>query len=103
MELADNTGGKTAALPGLAALLPHQGLQLVEEGLLILEVPVNRSESHIGYFVELAEALHQKFSYIYSRYLAVRGIAYLGLHLIHQFGELPHADRTLLAGLQEAA
>src|ERR1039457_5146732 len=76
-------------------------LQFVEERLFILKIPVYRRESYIGNLVELAEILHQEFSYIYSRYLPVRGIADLRFHPVDQFGEPRHAHRTLFARLQQ--
>src|ERR1019366_2998324 len=78
-------------------------LQFVEERLFILKIPIYRRESHIGDFVEFAEILHQEFSYIYSRYLPVWGIADLRFHPVDQLGEPRHAQRTLVARLQQTA
>src|ERR1039457_6687136 len=78
-------------------------LQLVEERLFVLKIPIHRRESYVGDLVEFAEILHQEFSYIYSRYLPVRRIADLRFHPIDQFGEPRHAHRTLFARLQQTA
>src|ERR1035437_3608030 len=82
---------------------PHQVLQFIEERLLVLKIAIHRRESYIGDLVQVAEVLHQKFSYIYSRYLPVRGVADLRFHPVDQFGEPRHAHRTLFAGLQQSA
>src|ERR1017187_8775668 len=87
----------------LRHFLPHQMLQLVEERLFILKIPIYRRESHIGDLVEFAEILHQELSYIYSRYLPVRRIADLRFHPVDQFGKPRHAHRTLFARLQQTA
>src|ERR1017187_6349389 len=87
----------------LRHFLPHQVLQLVKERLLVLEVTVHRRESYIGDLVQFAEILHQKFSYIYSRYLPVRRVADLRFHPVDQFRQPRHAHRPLFAGLQQAA
>ena len=58
--------------PTLREFLPHQELQLVEKRLFVLKIAVHRRKSYIGDLVELAEALHQKFSYFCSRYFAIR-------------------------------
>ena len=41
-------GGGTRAL---ATLLAHQVLHFIEESILILEVPVNRSKTNVGDFI----------------------------------------------------
>src|ERR1022692_4389979 len=78
-------------------------LQLVEERLFVLKIPIHRRESYVGDLVEFAEILHQEFSYIYSRYLPVRRVADLRFHPVDQFRQPRHAHRTLFAGLQQAA
>src|ERR1035437_4515545 len=79
---------------------PHQVLQFVEELLLVLQIPVHGRKPYIRDLVQIPQVVHQVFSYFYSRYLPVRGIAYLGLHPIDEFGELRHPHWPLFASLQ---
>src|SRR5207302_5069158 len=69
--------------------------------LLVLEIAIHRREPDVGDLVQVAEVLHQKFSYIYSRYLTVGRVADLALHAIDQLRQPYHAYRPLFAGFQQ--
>src|SRR5208282_2570376 len=72
-----------------------------EESLYILKVPIDGCEAHIRDLVQVAQALHNQFSYICSRYFTVSAVSELGFHCVHYFSELSHRDRPLLTGLEQ--
>src|SRR6266487_657256 len=82
-------------------LVAHQTLELIEESLLVLKIPVDRREPHIGDLIDFPQALHQVFSYFCSRYLTVRGVADLRFDPVDHLRQLRHTHRALLTGLQE--
>src|ERR1051326_4176321 len=86
---------------GLRALMEHQVLQFIEKGLDILEVPVDRGEAHVGDLIELLQLLHEHFSYISSRKLAVKAVSQPAFDRIHYFGQLGHGDRPLFTGFEQ--
>src|ERR1022692_230562 len=83
-------------------LVAHQILKLVEEGFLILEIPIDRGKPHISDLVQLLQVLDQEFPYICSRYFAVGRIADFGFYPVDQIRELDHAHRPFFAGFQKA-
>src|ERR1044072_6813070 len=87
----------------LSSFLPPQGLQFVEKRLFVLKIAIHRSKADVGDLVQVPEALYQKLSFIYSRYLPVWGVAHLALHPVNQFRKPCHADRTFFAGFQQSA
>src|SRR5579863_900158 len=76
-------------------------LQFIEKSLNVLEVAVNRSEAHISNLVQVAQALHDLFSYLCSRYFPISAISQLGLDGIHYFGQFRHRHRPLFTGLEK--
>src|SRR5579863_3698194 len=76
-------------------------LQFIEKSLDVLEVTVNRSEAHISDLVQVAQAVHDLFSYFCSRYFPISAISQLGLDGIHYFGQFRHRHRPLFASLEE--
>src|SRR5215469_14032900 len=81
----------------LTHFLSHQGLQLVEKGLLILKVPIDRRKPDIRDLVQIPQPLHEELSDFGGGDLPVRGIAHFALYLIDEIGQLPITDRTLFA------
>jgi hypothetical protein len=85
------------------SLVKYQVLQFIEESLDILEVAIDRCEAHIGDLVQIAEPLHDQFSYLRSRYLSISAVRELSLDRIYYFGEFSHWDRSLLTCFEEPA
>src|SRR5512143_120101 len=77
-------------------------LELTEEFVHVLELPVHRRKTHVRDFIELAEAIHDTSPDVARRHLALLGVMKLRLDLIHDRVELCGRNGPLLAGLDQA-
>src|SRR6266542_597899 len=80
-----------------------QSLQLVEELVGVLELPVDRSEAHVGDLVELPQPLHDERPDLARGHLALLSVVQSRFDLIHDRVELRRRHGALLAGLDESS
>src|SRR5262249_1089885 len=62
----------------------------------------DRGEAHVGYLVELAQALHDEGADLVGRDLAVLAVVQHGLRLAHDRLQVAHGDSPLFARLEQA-
>src|SRR5581483_7100166 len=85
-----------------AFLRLQQVLQLRHELLHVFEVQVNRGEAHVGYFVVLAQAVHDQLADFAGFALAVSGVNDEALGVVDNLLQLANRDRALFAGSHQA-
>src|SRR5580658_11363672 len=82
--------------------LVAQSLDLVVEGLDVLEVAVDGSEAHVSDFVQVAQFLHHQLTHGARGHFAVAETAHLVHDAAHRFIDLLARHRALLQGLLHA-
>src|SRR5205807_839208 len=84
----------------LGLVVALKALHLVDELADVLELPVDRSEAHVGHGVELLEVLHHDLPELLARDLLLGAIVELRLDLANDVVDRLDADRPLLARFQ---
>src|SRR5262245_26239081 len=91
----------TFSTPAIATLaLLQQGLQLLQELVDVLELPVHRSEPHVGHLIQLAQLAHDELTDELRRDLLVEHLVELRLDAVHDLLDAIHGDGPLLASLE---
>ena len=79
------------------AFLLAQLLQLMHEGIEILEIPVYRGKADICDIVERFQLVHDEHAYMLGRYFILKGIAKLRFYFMYYLLHLKKRNRALLA------
>src|SRR5213593_2166414 len=80
----------------------QQILQLHHELLYVLEIQVNRGETHIRYLVVPTQPVHDQLAQFAGLALALGGLDYKSFRLIYDLLQLADRYGSLLAGPQQA-
>ena len=80
----------------------EHGLQLIHEGVDILEFAINGSEPDVSHFIQILQLVHHKLTDDAARNLLVLHAENLVLHFIDKIGQLRCTDGALMTGTKNA-
>src|SRR5437762_4651284 len=94
--------GKSPSRGRFGVRTPEKILQLAEELVHVLELPIHRSEPDVRDLVELAEMIHHPGSDLVGRHFAHLGVVKKRFDLVDDRIELRRSDGPLLASFHES-